>query len=126
MRRTDRNSSWPQSIQAHTTRPAPALCHAVERGATVQPLDVALVARACTMTWSRSFEGDAAHRCDLRRQRSFHDRCGAQPEVLLNARADSHLAAVAVAVAYTGTSIMSMNGDLAGLSNLFPGTIGSW
>ena len=28
--------------------------------------------------------------------------------------------------AYTGTSIMSMNGDLAGLSNLFPGTIGSW
>ena len=28
--------------------------------------------------------------------------------------------------AYTGTSIMSMNGDLAGLSNLFHGTIGSW
>ena len=28
--------------------------------------------------------------------------------------------------AYTGTSIMSMNGDLAGRSNLLPGTIGSW
>ena len=28
--------------------------------------------------------------------------------------------------AYTGTSIMFMKGDFAGLSNLFPGTIGSW
>jgi hypothetical protein len=27
---------------------------------------------------------------------------------------------------YTGTSIMSMKGDLAGLSNLLPGTMGSW
>jgi len=30
------------------------------------------------------------------------------------------------ASAYTGTSIMSMNGDLPGLSNRVAGTIGSW
>ena len=30
------------------------------------------------------------------------------------------------APAYCGTSIMSMNGDLAGASKRLPGTIGSW
>jgi hypothetical protein len=30
------------------------------------------------------------------------------------------------APAYTGTSIMSMKGDLAGASKRLPGTIGSW
>jgi hypothetical protein len=33
---------------------------------------------------------------------------------------------LAVPPLYTGTSIMSMKGDLAGASKCWPGTIGSW
>ena len=84
-------------------------------------------ARACTTDWSRSFQAmlPMACNCGVRvpcttsavRSPRFCWMRGLMVMLLLSLPAPPP---------YTGTSIMSMKGDLAGLSKRFPGTMGSW
>ena len=102
-----------------------ALGHTIERRTHMQALHKAGRARLHDRLIALVV-GDASDGGYLRRQHAFGDNRSAHAEVLLDTRTDGDLARIGIAVGITGTSIMFMNGDLAGLSNLLPGTMGSW
>ena len=126
MRRTDRNSSC-AAIQSGTYSSASGWPLATRSSvARTCSRSTKPVARACTTTWSRSFQAmlPTAATCGD----SVPSTTGAvrTPRFCWMRGLTVTLLPSPSLSAYTGTSIMSMNGDLAGLSNLFPGTIGSW